>query len=141
MKLLKFVITLALSLVVLSACVTTPALAPRPGIAATLVAMPAEGSLLIVALITAGVTWLLLQLSTALKLDLSGYTAPIVSIISPILITLLESYLGMIPPAFDNIVLTLIHLAVLIAASLGIYVTTGKVRAGETHNLLNSSKG
>jgi hypothetical protein len=136
-RFLSLVILATLFVLALSACgVAVPPAQPVNGFAASLVAMPPEGSQLIVVLVTAGVTWLLLQLSTALKIDLGGYVQQIVAIVSPILITLAESALGMIPPAFDNIVLTVIHLLVLIAGSLGVVLVANKTKAKQVHALL-----
>lgn len=81
--------------------------------------LPDEGRLLILSLVTAGVTWVLLKLSELLKIDLSGYTNAIAAALAPIIVAAIESYLQLIPPAFDNIVLTVIHLLVLLLGSLG----------------------
>jgi hypothetical protein len=124
------------ALFVLAACVAVPAVRPINRLAQSLVALPPEGSLLITALVTAAVTWLLLKAAELLKMDLSGYVGPIVAIVAPILITAIESVLGMIPPAFDNIALTVIHLIVLIVASLGIYVGTGRLKNKQVKSLL-----
>ena len=84
-----------------------------------LVGLPEEGLQLILFVVTAGVAYLLLQLGVLIGLDLSGYVQPIVAIVAPILVTFIEKYLGMIPPIYDNVVLTIIHLIVLLVGSIG----------------------
>ena len=83
--------------------------------------LPEEGSLLVLMLVTAGLTWILLKLSEVFKIDLSGYANAIAAVLAPILITLIESYLQLIPPIFDNLVLSIIHLLVLLAGSVGTF--------------------
>lgn len=83
--------------------------------------LPEEGSQLVFMLVTAVVTWALLQLGAWFGIDLSGYIGVIASALAPILVTLIESYLQLIPPVFDNIVLTIIHLIVLLVGSLGTF--------------------
>lgn len=101
-------------LVVLALLVVFVPAAPRG-----LVGMPEEGSQLILWAVTAVVAWALLQISTGFGVDLSGYVQPIVAIIAPVLVTIAERYLGMIPPVFDNLVLSLIHLLALAIGSVG----------------------
>lgn len=88
---------------------------------AGLAQLPDEGRILIFTLVTAGVTWLLLKLSEVTGQGLGGYANAIATAIAPILVTLIESWLNLIPPAFDNIVLTLIHLVVLLVGSIGTF--------------------
>lgn len=87
----------------------------------TLVALPDEAKILVFSLVTAGVTWVLLQLFAVLKVDLSGYANMIAAALAPVVVTVIENYLQLIPPVFDNIVLTVIHLIVLLAGSLGVF--------------------
>ena len=117
---------------VLVGCVAGPAVAPTNGLAQNLVALPEEGRILVLSLVTAAVTWLLLQIAAVLKLDLSGYVQPIVAIISPILVTIIESFLQTIPPAMDNITLTIIHLIVLFVGSLGSFMIFKRASAPKT---------
>lgn len=119
---------LILAVLFLAGCVAVPAVAPQSAFGQGLIGLPDEARLLILSLLTAGVTWLLLQLSVVLKIDLAGYVQPIVAILAPIIVTFLENLLATIPPAFDNIVLTLIHLAVLLLGSLGGFVLFKRVR-------------
>jgi len=91
------------------------------GITTTLLALPDEGRLLILSLVTAGVTWILLKLSEVFKIDLSGYANLIATALAPIIVTIVEGYLQLIPAALDNVVLTLIHLVVLLLGSLGFF--------------------
>lgn len=119
-------------------CVALPAVAPTNPLAVYLVSLPDEARVLIETLVTAAVTWLLLQLSTAIGLDLSGYIQPFVAVISPFLITLLEYLLGMIPATYDSLVLAVIHLVVLLVSSLGVYGIFAKARAKKVHALLTA---
>ena len=119
----KLIPFLMLGMLILTACVAVPPAEPTQGflapVANGLVAMPDELNVLVVSLITAGLTWVLFQAGLALNLDLTGYLTPLLAVVSPIIITLIENGLGTIPPAFDNIVLTVIHLGILLLGSLG----------------------
>lgn len=92
-----------------------------PAAAQGLQNLPEEGSLLIFTLVTAGVTWLLLKLSEVTGFDFKGYANSIAMVLAPILVALVESWLQVIPPVFDNVVLTVIHLIVLLAGSVGAF--------------------
>lgn len=92
-----------------------------PAVAANLQNLPDEGSLLIFTLVSAGVTWLLLKLSEKTGFDFGGYANAIAAAVAPILVALVESWLQVIPPIFDNIVLTVIHLIVLLVGSIGTF--------------------
>jgi hypothetical protein len=83
--------------------------------------LPEEGSQLIFVLVTSAVLWVLLRLKDYFKIDLSGYAGAIASVVAPLLVTWFESYLQLIPPVFDNVVLTVIHLIVLLVGSLGTF--------------------
>ena len=83
--------------------------------------LPDEAQNLIFILVTAGVTWVLLKLSEVFKIDLSGYTNAIAVALAPIIVAVFERWLALIPPAFDNIVLTIIHLIVLLVGSIGTF--------------------
>ena len=83
--------------------------------------LPDEGSLLVLMLITAGVTWVLLKLSEVFNIDLSGWANAVAAALAPIFITLIEAGLQLIPPIFDNLVLSIIHLIVLLVGSLGTF--------------------
>jgi len=109
---IKIVSLLVLLVFILSAC------APITNFMGPL---PQEAQLLILTLVTAGVTWGLLKLSQVLKINLSGYADLIATALAPILVTLAESWLKLIPPVFDNVVLTVIHLIVLLVGSLGVF--------------------
>lgn len=85
----------------------------------SLAKLPDEGGLLIMSLLTAGVGWVLLQLGTALGVDLKGYIQPVTVVLAPILITVIENYLNLIPSIYDNVVTTVIHLIVLIVGMVG----------------------
>jgi len=83
--------------------------------------LPDEAQNLIFILLTAAVTWVLLKLSEVFKIDLSGYANAIAVALAPIIVTIIEDWLALIPPAFDNIVLTVIHLIVLLVGSIGTF--------------------
>lgn len=82
--------------------------------------LPEEGSVLVFSLLTAAVTWALLQLSAVLGIDLSGYANAIAAALAPIVVTAIESYLQLIPPVFDDLVTTVIHFIALLIGSLGV---------------------
>lgn len=83
--------------------------------------LPDEGRTLVFILVSAGVTWLLLKLSEVTGQDLGGYSNGIAAVVAPIFVTLIESWLNLIDPIFDNIVLTIIHLIVLLVGSIGTF--------------------
>lgn len=124
----KIFVLLVLFAFLLTAC--------GPDKVAGLASLPDDAKELIAVLITAGLTWVLLQLAAALKIDLSGYAAPLAAVIAPIVITLLESYLALIPPVFDDIVLSVIHFLVLLLGSIGGFVLFKRVKRKETKQLL-----
>jgi len=83
--------------------------------------LPEDAQTLIFILLTAAVTWVLLKLSEVFKIDLSGYANAIAVALAPIIVAVIERWLALIPPAFDNIVLTIIHLIVLLVGSIGTF--------------------
>jgi hypothetical protein len=89
-----------------------------------LVSLPDEGRLLVLSIVTWGVTWVLLKLSAVIKVDLSGWANAIAAALAPILVTVIESYLQLIPPIFDNLVIAVIHMIVLLVGSLGVFWLT-----------------
>jgi Na+-transporting methylmalonyl-CoA/oxaloacetate decarboxylase gamma subunit len=102
---------------VLSACAPEPPPAPTTAVAQTLVALPDDATTLIAALVTAGVAYLLL------KVNMGQYTQTLAAAISPIIITVIEGWLGLIPPIFDNLVLSILHLLVLfVGGSVGSFL-------------------
>lgn len=111
----RIFVRLVLAGLVLTAC------SPIQGAVNGLQQLPDEGRLLVLMLITAGVTWLLLKASVVFKQDLSGYAAPLAAAIAPIIVTLIEAGLKLIPPIFDNLVLSIIHLVVLAVGSIGAF--------------------
>lgn len=120
-KIYTYLFLFVLSTIALSACMVEPAPEPTQGVLApvanTLVALPDDAATLIAALVTAGLAWLLL------KINLGQYTQVLAAAISPIIITLVEGWLGVIPPVFDNLVLSLLHLLVLfIGGSIGAFL-------------------
>ena len=109
---IRIFLLVLISLLVLTAC--SP-------VAQGLMQLPEEGRLLVLMLITTGVTWVLLKLSLVFKIDLSGYANVVAVALAPILVTLIESWLQVIPPIFDNLVLSIIHLIVLLVGSIGAF--------------------
>lgn len=109
---LKNILIFVVFAVLLSAC--------APGVAG-LAQLPDEGRNLVFILLSAGLTWLLLKLSEATGVDLGGYANAVATALAPIIITLIESALNLIDPVFDNIVLTIIHLIVLLVGSIGAF--------------------
>jgi hypothetical protein len=83
--------------------------------------LPDEGRLLVFVVISAAVTWLLLKLSEVSGVDLKGYAPAVAAALAPILVALIEYGLGLIPSIYDNFVLTIIHLLVLLVGSLGTF--------------------
>lgn len=112
MKKLSIILLIVFSL---TAC------APAAGAVAPLLELPDEGRILVLSLVSAGVTWVLLKLSEVFKIDLSGWSNAVAAALAPILITLVESGLQLIPPIFDNLLLSIIHLLVLFVGSLGVF--------------------
>ncbi len=123
-------IMVVLFALLLVGCVAVPAVAPENGLAQSLVALPDEGRILVLSLVTAGVAFLLS------KVNMGQYTQVIAAVFAPIIITLIESGLQTIPPIFDNLVLSLIHLLVLfISGSIGALVFFKRAKQPKT--LLN----
>ena len=110
----RIFLLILLGLVVLTACAPT-------AVQSLVGPLPDEAQNLIFILLTAAVTWVLLKLSAVFKIDLSGYANAIAVAISPIIVAMIERWLAVIPPASDNIVLTIIHLIVLLVGSIGTF--------------------
>jgi len=108
-------------LVALMAAVLLSGCAAAQGFVHPLVGLPNEGRLLVLILVTSGATWLLLKASVVFKVDLSGYANAVAAALAPIIITLIEAGLKLIPSIFDNVVLTIIHLLVLLVGSIGTF--------------------
>lgn len=115
MKLFRLLTLVLLSAFILAGC------AAAQGFVHPLVGLPDEGRLLVLIAVTAGVNWLLLKGSIIFKVDLSGHVSVVAAALAPIIITLIEAGLKLIPSMFDNIVLTIIHLIVLLVGSVGTF--------------------
>jgi hypothetical protein len=113
-KFLRFFLLTLFCMLVLAACAPT-------AIQSLVGPLPDEAQNLIFILLTAGVAWVLMKLSEVFKIDLSGYTNAIAVALAPIIVAVIERWLEVIPPAFDNIVLTIIHLVVLLIGSIGTF--------------------
>lgn len=120
-RLMLFVLLLVV--VTLTACVAIPSVNPPTALGQALVALPEEATLLISALLTSVLTFLLL------KVNMGALTQPIVAVIAPMIITFFESLLQTIPPVFDNLVLSIIHVIVLAITSYGTYVLAMRAKA------------
>lgn len=121
-KIYTFLFLFVLSTMVLSACMVEPEPEPTQGalapVANGLVALPDDAATLIAALVTAAVAALFLKLNWG-----GEFAQPLAAAISPIIITLLEGWLGVIPPIFDNLVLSILHLLVLfVGGSVGSFL-------------------
>jgi hypothetical protein len=116
-KIFTHLFLFVLVLGVLSACAPEPAPVPQTAVAETLVALPDDATTLIAALVTAGLAYLLL------KINMGQYTQTLAAAIAPIVITAIEGWLGLIPPIFDNLVLSILHLLVLfVGGSVGSFL-------------------
>lgn len=135
-RFLKIALVLALFAVMLVAC----APASQPGLAANLMQLPDEGRVLIMTLLTAGLTWLLLQLGKVIPVDFSGYGAVIAAALAPVIITAIEYFLQMIPPTYDQLVLTLIHLLVVGLGSIGLFHAVGQIRNKQVRNFFGGNR-
>lgn len=126
MKLVRFAIVFICVLFLLTAC--APAV---QGLAQ----LPDEGVQLVFFLVTAGLTWALLKLSEVTGIDLKGYAGPIAAILAPIIVTFIEAGLQQIPPIFDNLVLSIIHLLVLLLGSLGSFLAYALIKKPKNFTL------
>lgn len=117
-----FLLTLFV-LVLATACVAVPVTNPPTLLGQTLVALPEEATLLIFTSLTAILSFLLL------KLNMGALTQPIVAVIAPMIITFIERQLQVIPPVFDNLVLSIIHVIVLAITSYGTYVLAMRIKS------------
>ena len=93
-----------------------------------LVELPEEGRLLVLTLVTAGLTWLFLLAFEKLGWDLRGYAQSLAAVLSPILITVIEKFLLQIPTQYDTVVLWIIHLLVLLFGSIGTVLVAKALR-------------
>jgi hypothetical protein len=119
----KGTIILAIALLAL---LFVPSVEQAQGVAQGLAQLPDEALQLIRWAVTAGVAWLLL------KVDMGGFTQILAAAIAPIVIAALERLTGMIPPVFDNLVLSLIHLLVLFIGGLGSFLLFKRAREPKT---------
>jgi len=119
-------IILILVVFFLAGCVAVPAVSPPTVLGQRLVALPEEGRLLISALLTTVLTFLLL------KINMGNLTQPIVAILAPIIITFAERWLQTIPPIQDNLVLSIIHVIVLALTSFGTYLLVKRAKTPRT---------
>lgn len=109
--------------VALGAWLFAPTVAAAQGFGATLTQLPDEFRDLILAAVTAGVLWLLT------KVNLGQFTDALAAVIAPIIVAALERLTGQIPPVFDNLVLSILHLIVLfVSGSIGFYLFVKRAR-------------
>lgn len=133
---LKILFVALVLAVLLVAC----APANQPGLAANLMQLPDEGRVLIMTLLTAGLTWLLLQIGKVIPVDFSGYGAAVAAALAPIIITAIEYFLQMIPPTYDQLVLTLIHLLVVGLGSVGLFHALSQIKNGQVKNFFGGNR-
>lgn len=116
-----------LAMVLLSACAPT---------VQGLVGLPDDAKLLVMTLVTAGLAALLLWLGNLAGLELGGWVQPLAAVIAPLIITVIEHFLGMIDPIFDAVLLTVIHYLVLLLGGIGSVVLFRRVKDQQTKALL-----
>lgn len=118
MKKIGYIVVLMFVVLVLVGCAAQPS-----AFSQKLIGLPEDGKTLIAAFVTAGVAWLLLQVGMWLNMDTSKYVQPLAAAIAPILVMFVEYGLALIPPAFDDITLAVLHwLVLLISGSVGAFV-------------------
>lgn len=101
-----------------------------------LLALPDEGKVLVFSLVTAVVAWLLA------KINMGQYTQALAAVFAPIVITAVESWLAVIPPVFDDLTVSLLHLVVLFVSALGATVFVKRFKTPEVWlNGHKSAKG
>lgn len=123
-----------LVLFTLTACAPLAASGTVRGLAG----LPEEAKVLILSLITALLTTLFAWIATQFHIDLSGYVEPLALVVSGIVVTFIESQLQLIPPVFDSLVLSVIHILVLIATGGFMLLFYRKARARATRTLLKA---
>jgi hypothetical protein len=111
--------------------------APTVSLVQGLTTLPPDGLELIMFAVTAALAWLLLKLGELVGSDLASYIQPLAVVIAPILVTIAEKYLGMIPSTYDAIVITLIHLLWLAVGSVGAYLITQRLKNKKVTTLLS----
>lgn len=103
----------------------------------SLVALPDEARLMVLILITAGLTLVLSWVSQYIPIDVKGYAQAIAAALSPLVITAIEHYLQMIPSIYDDFVLVVIHYIVLFLGGVASIVVFRRVRQKNTRGLLS----
>lgn len=124
---IKILFLFVLVVLLVSACAAT---------VAPLMQLPDEGRQLVSILLSAAIVWLLLQISALVGWDLSGYAPPIIAAVSPLIITIIERYLQMIPSIYDDFVLVVIHYLVLLLGSVGTVIAVKRIKRKEVKQLL-----
>jgi hypothetical protein len=102
----------------------------------SLVGLPDDARTLVLMLVTAGLTWLVAQIFMLTKINFSGYVEPLALVIAGVIVTFIEQGLAAIPPIFDNLVLSIIHVIVLALGGGLTIVLVRSARAGTTRQLL-----
>ena len=117
---------IAILTLALLALLFVPSVSQASAFGQTLVQLPEEFTRLVLYAVTAGVAWLLL------KVGMGQYTQALAAVIAPIVIAALERLTGMIPPVFDNLVLSILHLIVLfVGGSIGMFLLFKRARQPE----------
>ena len=87
---------------------------------ASFVPLPVELKVIILILLTGIVAQVLAVLSATFGINLTQYRDQVAAALAGVVIVFIESYLALIPPAFDEIMVTVWHLVVLILGALGV---------------------
>lgn len=102
----------------------------------SLVALPDEARILILWLVTSGLTILLVWVGKYIPIDVKGYAQAIAAVLSPLIITAIEHYLQMIPAIYDDLVLVIIHYIVLLFGGVATIVIYRRIRHNNTRALI-----
>lgn len=94
----------------------------QQGIAQGLTTLPDDFKLLILNLVSAGVGWLLL------KVNLGDFTQLLAAVLAPMIVTILERLTGGIPPIYDNLVLSILHIIVVSIGTIGLLIIARRIR-------------
>lgn len=95
---------------------------------AAFVPLPGELKILILVFLTGVVTRVLVVLTANLGIDLVFYADEVAAALAGVVIVLIESYLRLIPLAYDAIMVTVWHLVVLIIGAVGVVKVLAKTR-------------
>ena len=121
---MKKTVFLLLPVLLLTACSG----ASSNAVAATLVQMPDDARLLILGLVTSGLTALFAFAFNKWGLDLRGFTTELAAVLAGILVAVFEFILGLLSFIPDAILLNIIHLIVLVVSGYGVALVLNRFR-------------